>query len=232
MTSSWFLRLGALQMIQDGSWKREHDFLIVIQSNFLFVMHGFRGNEVSLQARYDVIVISSLGGASSEFLWRILEERPWLPDSMHGFRDIEVLMQPAYDVIVISPLAGASDFFHDGLWKSERDFLIVFLDKFLSEMHGFRDDEVLLKAGYDVSVISPLVGVSGNFSWRILKDDHDFLVAFYTNFLSRMHGFRDNEVLLPTRYDVIVISPQGGASGNFSWRILKERPWPADSVPY
>jgi len=40
----------------------------VIQSNFLFVMHGFRDNEVLLQAKYDVIVISALGGASGEFL--------------------------------------------------------------------------------------------------------------------------------------------------------------------
>jgi len=83
MTSSWFLRLGALQMIiQDEFWKNEHDFLIVLQSNFLFVMHGFRDNEVLLQSRYDVIVISSLGGASGEFPWQILIERPWLPDDV------------------------------------------------------------------------------------------------------------------------------------------------------
>jgi len=31
-----------------------------------------------------------------------------------------------------------------------------------------------------------------------------------------MYGFRDNEVLLPTGYDVIVIYPPGGASGDFS----------------
>jgi len=30
-----------------------------------------------------------------------------------------------------------------------------------------------------------------------------------------MHGFRDNEVLLQAGYDVIVIYPQGGASGEF-----------------
>jgi len=30
-----------------------------------------------------------------------------------------------------------------------------------------------------------------------------------------MHGFRDNEVLLQGGYDVIVISPLGGASGDF-----------------
>jgi len=68
MTSTWFLHLGALELIvQDAFWKSEHDFLIVIQSNFVFVMHGFRDNEVLLHARYDVNVISSLGGAYGEF---------------------------------------------------------------------------------------------------------------------------------------------------------------------
>jgi len=83
MTSSWFLSLVALQMIlHDRFWKSEHDLLIVIHSNFLFVMHGFRHNEVLLQAGYDVTVISPLGGASGEFSWRILNEWPWLPDSV------------------------------------------------------------------------------------------------------------------------------------------------------
>jgi len=57
------------------------------------------------------------------------------------------------------------------------------------------------------------------------KSDHDFLIAFYCNFLVTMHGFRDNEVLLQTGYDVIVIYPLGRVSDDFSWRILKERPW-------
>jgi len=56
------------------------------------------------------------------------------------------------------------------------------------------------------------------------KSDHDFLIALYTNFLSMMHGFRDNEVLLPTGNDVIVISPLGGVSHRFCWRNLTERP--------
>jgi len=30
-----------------------------------------------------------------------------------------------------------------------------------------------------------------------------------------MHGFRDNEVLLETGYDIMVISPPGGAARNF-----------------
>jgi len=36
------------------------------------------------------------------------------------------------------------------------------------------------------------------------------------HFLFAMHGFRDNEILLQTGYDAIVISPPAGASGDFS----------------
>jgi len=57
------------------------------------------------------------------------------------------------------------------------------------------------------------------------KSNHDFLIVFYSTFLVTMHGFRVNEVLLHTGYDVMVIYPLGGVSDDFSWRILKERPW-------
>jgi len=79
-------------------------------------------------------------------------------------------------------------------------------------------------AGYDVIVISPLGSAFGEFPWRILKSDHDFLIVLHSNFLSGMRGFRDNEVLLQAGYDVIVISPLGGISHRFCWRNLKERP--------
>jgi len=62
------------------------------------------------------------------------------------------------------------------------------------------------------------------------KSDHDFLIAILSKFLSVMHAFRDNEVLLQAGYDVI--SLPGGASRYFTWRILKERAWLPDSVPY
>jgi len=39
------------------------------------------------------------------------------------------------------------------------------------------------------------------------KNDHDFLIAFHSNLLSGVHGFRDNEVQLPTGYYVIVSTP-------------------------
>jgi len=44
--------------------------------------------------------------------------------------------------------------------------LISFLNLYL---HGFRDNEVLLQAGYDVIVIYP-PGVASGCSWRILKE--------------------------------------------------------------
>jgi len=51
--------------------------------------------------------------------------------------------------------------------------------------------------------------------------DHYFLIVFHSNFLSGMHGFRDNEVLLKAGFNVIVISPPGSAELDFSW-ILKK----------
>jgi len=56
MTSLLFIRQGS-----------DHDFLIVLHSKFLSEMRDLRDNEVLLQAGYDVIVISSLGGTSSDF---------------------------------------------------------------------------------------------------------------------------------------------------------------------
>jgi len=48
LTSSWFLRKGALRAIFcDGFWKSDDDFLIAFHSNFLSGMHGFRDNEAN-----------------------------------------------------------------------------------------------------------------------------------------------------------------------------------------
>jgi len=84
-------------------------------------------------------------------------------------------------------------------------------------MHGFRDNEVLLSTGYDAIVIpSPGDAVRISSGLFLKKSDHNFLIVFNSNFLSGMHGFRDNEVLLPTGFDVIVIWPPGGFSGDFT----------------
>jgi len=80
---------------------------------------------------------------------------------MHGFRDYEVLLQARYDVIVISTLGALPANFLDGFWSSDHDFLMTFYEKIVSTMHGFRDNEVLLQAGYGVIVISTLEGASG-----------------------------------------------------------------------
>jgi len=147
---------------------------------------------------------------------------------MYGFQDNEPDMTSPWILRQESPPAK----FHDGFWKSDHDFPIVFHSNFSSVKHGFRDNEVLLQAGYDVIVISLLGGLQASFHDELWKSDNDIPMTFYTNFLSRMHSFRDNEVSLQAGYDVIVISTLGGASGKFWWQNLKERPWLPDSVPY
>jgi len=72
MASSWFFRQGALYaFFHDGFWKSNRDFLIAFHSNFLSAMHGFRDNEVLLQAGYKVIVIYAQGALHAVH-WRIL----------------------------------------------------------------------------------------------------------------------------------------------------------------
>jgi len=68
-----------------------------------------------------------------------------------------------------------------------------------------------LQGGYDVIVISSLQEISLD---GFCKSNHDFLIAFHGKFSYRKHGFRDNDVSLPTGHDVIVISPLRGASGD------------------
>jgi len=72
--------------------------------------------------------------------------------------------------------------FHGGFWKSDHDFLIEFHSNFLSVTNGFRDNEDLLQAGYDVIVISPPGGASRYLQDGFCKSDHNFLIAFHSNF--------------------------------------------------
>jgi len=44
-----------------------------------------------------------------------------------------------------------------------------------------------------------------------LLSDQNCMIVIHSNFLSAMHGFRDNDVLLPTGHDVIVSPPPGDA---------------------
>jgi len=158
-------------------------------------MHG---DELLLQIRYHVIVISPSGGALGNFSWWILKERPWLPHSvpysnflsgMHGFRYSKALLPAGYDVMMISPPGVLHAIFHDGFWKCDYDFLIAFHSKFLSGMHGFRDNEVLLQGGYDVIIISPLGGVLHRFCWRNLKEFHNHSSLTHFAYLSPFRSY-------------------------------------------
>jgi len=60
MTLSSVLRQGKLHtLFHDEFWKSDHDFQLMIHSNFLATMHGFRDNEVEnmagLAIRYKIL---------------------------------------------------------------------------------------------------------------------------------------------------------------------------------
>jgi len=154
--------------------------MIVIHNNFLSAMHGFRDNDVLLQP--DMTSSSVLRQAA---LHAIFHDGFWKSD---------------HDVIVILPPGAFQAIFHDGFCKSDHDFQIAFHSNILSVMHGLRDNEVLLPTGYDVIVSPPPRALYAIFHVWFWKSDRDFLIAFYSNFLVTMHGFRDNEVLLQTGF--------------------------------
>ena len=59
---------GALQVIyKDGFWKSDPDFILVFNNNHTSIMHRFRYNKVLPLVGNDVIVLSPLGGAASDF---------------------------------------------------------------------------------------------------------------------------------------------------------------------
>jgi len=134
----------------------------------------------------------------------------------HGFRDNELFCKPDMPSSWFGRQGALHAIFHDEFWKSDHNFLIMFHSNFFSGMHGFWDNKVIMQARYDVIMISSPRGASNYYSFAFWKSEHDFLIVIQSNFLFVMHGFRDNEVLLQARYDVIVISSLGGASGEFS----------------
>jgi len=196
-------------------------------------MRGLRDNEVLLLTVYDVIVISPLAAFQASFhygFWKREHDFPIVIQRNFIWDAWFPRLRAKYDVIVIYPLYAISQ---DGFWKSDHDFLIAFhivtfyLRCMVSEITMF-----YCKPDMTSSWLRRQGALNAILHDGFWKSDHDLLIVFHSNFLSGMHGFRDNEVLLQGGYDVIVISPLGGTSGNFSWRILKERPWLPDSVPY
>jgi len=83
-------------------------------------------------------------------------------------------------------------------------------------MRGFRDNEVFLPTENDVIVISPLGALPAIFHDVFLKRDHDFVIVFHGNFyLGSMASVITRFNCKADNYDVIVISPLGGAFDNF-----------------
>jgi len=89
--------------------------------------------------------------------------------------------------------------------------MIVINSNFLSAMHDFRDNKVFCKPYMTSSGFLRQGALHAFFQDGFWKSDRDFLIVFHCKFLSGIHGFRYNEVLLPDKYDVIVISPLEGA---------------------
>jgi len=155
--------------------------MIVIHSNVLSAMHGFRENDVLLPTGHDVITSPPPDMTSSWFIRKmalqaIFHDGFWKSD--HDFL-ITLHINFLYECMVFEITRFyckpdmTSSWFHrqralhaiflDGSWKSELEFRIAFHSNFLSGMYGFRDNEVLFQSGYDVIVISPLGGASGDF---------------------------------------------------------------------
>jgi len=78
-------------------------------------------------------------------------------------------------------------------------------------MHGFRDNEVLLQAGYDVIMISPPGYAARNF---LIADSERatpiFILVLHCNYTSVVHRFRFNELFMFAGNDVTAISSLGG----------------------
>jgi len=135
--------------------------------------------------------------------------------TMHSFRDNEVLLPTGHDVIVSLPPGSAARTFSRRILKNDHVFLILIHNTFYLRCLVPVITRFYCKPDMTSSWFSRQGAFQATFHDGFRKSDHDFLIAFHSKFLSGMHGFRDNEVLLPTGYDVIVISPLGGVSQRF-----------------
>ena len=76
----------------------------------------------------------------------------------------------------------------------------------------------------DFIALSPIGGAEMIYLCVFGKNDLDFKLVFNGNYTSIIHHFRDIDVFLLAGIDVIAISPLGGAEGDLTLRILRERP--------
>jgi len=131
---------------------------------------------------------------------------------MRGFQDNEAVLLTGYDVIVSPPPQGFMRLF---MTDSERtsmlswSIVLFYLRCMLSEITRF-----YCKPDMTSSSVHCQGALHALFHSGFYKSDRDFLIAIHSNFLAT-HGFRDNEVALPTEYDAIVRPPLKGASPDF-----------------
>jgi len=71
---------------------------------------------------------------------------------------------------------------HDGLQKSDHDFLIAFHCNFLSGMHGFRANEFYCQPDMTSSWLLRQGALHAHVHDGFWRSDHNFLIASYCNF--------------------------------------------------
>src|SRR5208282_4442017 len=111
-----------------------------------------------------------------------------------------------------------------GFGKAVPDFLFAINYNFWSISYRFRVISICLWTGNDVMPISPLGGVAGQSSMRILKGSTRLLFAINYNFWSISYRFYVISICVWTGNDVMPVSPLGGVVGQRSMRILKGSP--------
>jgi len=76
---------------------------------------------------------------------------------MYGFQDNEVLLQAKYDVTWFLRQGAPHAILHDGFWKSDTDFIIIFNCHFLSILNGL-DVIRLFVFGWDFPTGGEILG--------------------------------------------------------------------------
>jgi len=75
-----------------------------------------------------------------------------------------------------------------------------------------------MRANHAINNIYKLISFFNYYLLFFLKlsSDQTIMIVIHNDFLFAMHGFRDNDVILPTGHDVIVSPPPWGASRDVS----------------
>ena len=106
------LKKAQYKVSNDGLWKDDSNILLVFNSNFIFVRHCLRDNEVFLQTGNDII-----NAAPLRVLYMFFSDGLWIDDTnfllvsnsnliciMHRFQDNDASLKTGNDVMVICQL--------------------------------------------------------------------------------------------------------------------------------